>query len=137
MVYRRLADARANLKHSVLSEWTVLLSTWFQAITVLMKKEVLFSVAMWHCVASVIVPDVVFHRVIRHKVCSSAGSNLATLLLGGQECICWHCWHQSLNHPVHESETQSFVPLMGSWEVMLVEEIHYKARCFGSLSPWL
>ena len=39
VVYRRLAEARADLKHSVLSEWTVLLSKWFQAIIVLRKTE--------------------------------------------------------------------------------------------------
>ena len=43
---------------SVLSEWTMVLSKWFQAI----------SVAVPHSVASVI-PDVVFSQVTGHKVC--------------------------------------------------------------------
>ena len=30
--------------------------------------------AVWHCVASIVVSDVVFHRVTGHKVCLSAGS---------------------------------------------------------------
>ena len=58
-----------------------------------------------------------------------------TLFLGGQECICWHCHHQSLNHPEHESEMHSFVSLLESWEVMLVEETRDKARCFGPIVP--
>lgn len=35
----RLAEARADLKHTVLSEWIVLLSMWFQAMVVFAKKE--------------------------------------------------------------------------------------------------
>ena len=49
LAYQHLAQARPHLKHSVLSECTVLLSRWFQAMIVLGKKEcihVLFSVAM-------------------------------------------------------------------------------------------
>ena len=47
-----------DLKHSALSEWTVLLSKWFQAVTVAGEKRVYCSV--WHCVVSVIVSDVRF-----------------------------------------------------------------------------
>ena len=39
VVHRRLAEARADLKHTVLSEWIVLLSMWFQAMVVFAKKE--------------------------------------------------------------------------------------------------
>ena len=42
VVYRRLAKARADVKHSVMSEGTVLLSKWFQAMIVLGRKEFLF-----------------------------------------------------------------------------------------------
>ena len=40
------ALARADLKHSVLSEWTVLLSKWFQAMVVLGKKECLYCLVL-------------------------------------------------------------------------------------------
>ena len=39
-VYGRLVEAKADLKHSVLSEQTVLLSRWFQATTVLGKSGI-------------------------------------------------------------------------------------------------
>ena len=32
---------------------------------------------------------------------------------------------------LYKNETQSFVPLLESWEIMLVDEIHYQARGFG------
>ena len=108
---------------SVLSEWTMVLSKWFQAI----------SVAVPHSVASVI-PDVVFSQVTGHKVCWSAGSDLTSVFLGNQECmICWHCWHEPLDClvVVHEGVAQLFSLLMGSQEIMLVEETHYEARPFS------
>ena len=37
----RLADARGDLKHSAQSEWTVLLSKWFQAMILLVYCSVL------------------------------------------------------------------------------------------------
>ena len=62
--YRHLVEARANCKHSALFEWTVLLSKWFQAMLVLGKKVfVLFSIAVWHCTAFVVVSDLVFYWV--------------------------------------------------------------------------
>ena len=88
------------------------------------------SIVVWHCVLSV-VSVVVFLGVSEHKVFRSAGSGLAALFLGGPECICWHCWYQIFNDLVHRNETQSFAPLPESWEVMLVDEIHYQARGLG------
>ena len=32
---------------------------------------------------------------------------------------------------LYKNETQSFAPLLESWEIMLVDEIHYQARGFG------
>ena len=50
VVYRHFAEARADLKHSVLSESTVLLSKWFQVKTVLGKKECLYC-SVLSCIA--------------------------------------------------------------------------------------
>ena len=66
VAYQRLADARVSLKHSVLLQWTVLLSKWFQAMIVLGgKKECLYYSVLQRgtVIASVIVLDIVFHRV--------------------------------------------------------------------------
>ena len=54
-------------------------------------------------------------RVTGHKICRSAGSELTSLFLGSQECVCWHCRHQPLDClvVVHEGETQVFPPLVG------------------------
>ena len=63
------------------------------------------SIVVWHCVLSVVVSVVVFLCVSEHKVFRSAGSGLAALFLGGQECICWHCWYQIFNDLAHGNET--------------------------------
>jgi len=55
------------------------------------------------------------------------------LFLGSQECICWH--HHPLNCLVHEGKAQLFMPLKESWAIMLVEETHHKACCFGPTVP--
>ena len=70
LVYRRLAEVRADLEHSVLYEWTVLLSKVVPGYDSSRKERmfVLFNVAVWHCLASVAVSDVVF-GVTGHKVC--------------------------------------------------------------------
>ena len=51
VVCQCLADARADSKHSVLYEWTVLVSEWFQAMIVLRgRKECLYcSALLLHC----------------------------------------------------------------------------------------
>ena len=52
------------------------------------------SVAVGHCVASVVVSAVVFYRVIGHKVCRMLDLIRRTCFGeggGGRECICWHC----------------------------------------------
>ena len=46
VVYLCLAEARTNLKHSVLSKWTMLLFKWFQAMIVLGKKECLYCLVL-------------------------------------------------------------------------------------------
>ena len=70
----------------------------------------LFGVAVWHCEAFVVVLDVIFHQISGHgwKVCWSTWSDLVSLFVGNQECICWHCWLQPLNPLVNEGEKQLF-----------------------------
>ena len=70
--------------------------------------------------------------------CWLAGSHLAPVFLGSQECVCWYCWHQPLKHPADEAmegELQLFMTvltLLDSWEVLPVVETK-ACRCLWSM----
>ena len=131
VVCRRLAEARADLKRSVLSEWTVLLSKVVPG-----NKK---CIVQWHCEASIVVSDIVFHWVSGHKVCWSAGSDPAILFRGlgwvGQECICWHCWHQSLDHLENEWDAVACA-VPGEFGGDASERDLLLSQVFWTYSPW-
>lgn len=111
-----------------LHDWTCYFpggSDWLKGSWMLLIHDV----AVWHCVATVVLSDVILPIFSRYSW--SAKSDPTTLFLGSQECICWHWWHQTHYRLVHEGEMQSFALPLKSWEVMLAEETCYESRCFG------